>query len=391
VRGSSVDGPPGDLDVTYVGLLLGHGGDALQMLELAKGMHEGGSRVRIVVPAVETSIVFKERCDELGIACTRSDRISVTMEGVRQRLPSVVRLLRDIRSPIVHFHTGNSCLPRTVMASLELLRYRRTFVTLQSPYETIVPGTARARFWAVTARRRLAAVVSPSEHGTAFQVRCGVPVPLASTVRNSIDVEGMAHGDGEAVRARLGAGDDPIVLFCSRIDKQKRPTEALRIFAGVADEFPRARLVFVGTGDEEAAVRRAAVELGVADRVELAGYQTNVASWLAAATVWLLPTERENFSVALLEALAAGCAVLSTTCHGNDEVLVDGRNALTFSVGDVQTATTCLRRLLADAALRRCLGAGARRSAQDYTAANMVDHYRDLYRRAAQVPASIAG
>jgi glycosyltransferase involved in cell wall biosynthesis len=391
VSGSSSRAAADDLDVTYVGLLLGHGGDALQMLELAKGMQERDSRVSIVVPAVDTSIVFKQRCDDLGIPCTRSDRISVTMEGARQRLGSVVGLLRDIRSPIVHFHTGNSCLPRTVMASLELLRYRRAFVTLQSPYETIVPGTARARFWAATARRRLAAVVSPSDHGTAFQVRCGIPPALAATVRNSIDVEGMGHGDGASVRAGLAAGDDPIVLFCSRIDKQKRPTEAVRIFAGVADEFPRSRLVFVGSGDEEHAVRRAAVELGVAGRVELAGYQTNVASWLAAATVWLLPTERENFSVALLEALAAGCAVLSTTCHGNDEVLVDGRNALTFAVGDVDTATASLRRLLADATLRRCLGAAARQSAQDFTAATMVAGYRALYLRAARVPASLAG
>ena len=55
-----------------------------------------------------------------------------------------------------------------------------------------------------------------------------------------------------------------------------------------------------------------AKRLGLADRVRLVGYQTNVPDWLAAATVWLLPTERENFSVAVLEALAAGCTVLST-------------------------------------------------------------------------------
>jgi glycosyltransferase involved in cell wall biosynthesis len=381
----------GVADVTYVGFLLGHGGDALQMLELAKGVRDGGAAVKIVVPAVDSSMGFKARCDDLGIECERSNRISVRLHGARQNLPSIARILRDIRSPIVHFHTGNSCLPRTVMASLELLRYRRTFVTLQSPYETIIPGSARASFWATTARRRLAAVVSPSAHGTAFQIRCGVPEELVATVRNSIDVEAMAGGDGNRALAALGATpDEPIVLFCSRIDKQKRPVEAVRIFAGVADEFPRARLVFVGSGEEEAGVRRAASELGVPDRVVLTGYQTDVADWLAAATVWILPTERENFSVAVLEALAAGCAVLATTCQGNDEVLVDGQNALTFPVGDVAAATASLRRLLADSRLRRCLGDGARRTATQYTAANMVEGYRRLYERADPVPSAVA-
>ena len=68
-----------------------------------------------------------------------------------------------------------------------------------------------------------------------------------------------------------------------------------------------------------------------ADRVRLVGYQTNVPDWLAAATVWILPTERENFSVAALEAMAAGCAVASTICPGNAEVLLDGVNSLTFA------------------------------------------------------------
>ena len=82
--------------------------------------------------------------------------------------------------------------------------------------------------------------------------------------------------------------------------------------------------------------------------MRLAGYQTNVADWLAAATVWLLPTERENFSVAVLEALAAGCAVLSTTCPGNDEVLTDRENRGLFPVGDIprgdcRTARTARR------------------------------------------------
>ena len=236
----------------------------------------------------------------------------------------------------------------------------------------------------------MAAVVSPSAHGSRFQRRLGVPDHLVTTVRNSIDVAAMHRGDGTSVRAALGVdGDVPLVVFTSRLDGQKRPLEAVRIFAGVAAEFPTARLVFVGRGDEHEAVVAEAASRGLGDRVDMMGYQTNIADWLAAATVWLLPTERENFSVAVLEAMAAGCAVLSTTCQGNDEVLVDGENSRTFAVGDVAGAEVALRELLGDPAQRSRLGAAAERAAAAYSVPNMVDQYLRLYHRSPGLPASL--
>jgi glycosyltransferase involved in cell wall biosynthesis len=377
-------------DIIYVGFLLGHGGDALQMLDLANGIKTRGARVKIVLPALETSVKFKERCDILGIDCERSSKLSATMDVARQSPLSVLQLLTSIDAPLVHFHTGNSCLPRTVLAALEVLRYRPSFVTLQSPYETIVPGSLRARIWAATARRKLAAVVSPSEHGTDFQRRLGIPAATAVTVRNGIDIHKMASGDESRPRTALGIGADArIVLFCSRIDGQKRPIDAVRIFAGVAREFPTALLVFVGQGEEEHAVRQEAARLAINDRVRMIGYQMNVQDWLAASTVWLLPTERENFSVAVLEALAAGCAVLSTSCPGNDEVLVNEENSLTFSVGDVPSATEKLRQLLRDQSLRCGLGERAKSSAQEYSIENMVESYRRIYNRSTLAPDSL--
>jgi glycosyltransferase involved in cell wall biosynthesis len=376
-----------EADITYVGFLLGHGGDALQMLALAEGMQRRGATVKIVVPAVPESVTFAERAESLGVTCERTSSLRVSATGSQQRLVDVIRLLRAIRSPLVHFHTGNSCLPRSVMLALELLRYRRGFVTLQSPYETIVPGSSRARFWAVTASRRFEAVISPSDHGSRFQVRCGVPASSAVTVRNSIDVARWAGGDQRGPRQQLGvAADDPLVVFSSRIDGQKRPVDAVRIFAGVATEFPRARLVFVGDGALRQAVVDEAEQLGLTDRVDLVGYQTNVEDWVAAATVWILPTERENFSLAVLEALAAGRAVLSTSCPGNDEVLVDRENAAVFAVGDVDGGIRRLRELLADQDLRGQLGSRAAETAAQFSSDAMVEAYRSVYLRSMIAP-----
>jgi glycosyltransferase involved in cell wall biosynthesis len=370
----------GRYDISYVGYLYGHGGDALQMLQLSIGMQQLGARVEIVVPETETTVQLAERCRLEGIDCRRTTLMSVTTAGAHQRLPAVVQLLRSTSAPVVHFHTGNSCLPNSVVAAMQLLAYRRTFVTVHSPYENLAIGSLRARTWATLAPRRFEAVVSPSSHGTRYQQQLGLPTHLTKTVPNCVDVDAIRRGDPSPVRHELGVdASAPIVVFTSRLDGQKRPVDAVRVFAGVAEEFPSAVLVFVGQGDEEEAIRRESVRLGIERRVRLVGYRTDVDNWLAAATVWILPTERENFSLAVLEALAAGCPMLSTDCPGNDEVLVDGENALTFEVGDVATATHALRRLLADAPLRERLSAGARASADRFTRSTMVASYRQLY------------
>ena len=263
-------------------------------------------------------------------------------------------------------------------------------MTLQSPYETIATGSGRAKFWATMARRRFAAVVSPSDHGSTFQLRCGLPSDLVVTVRNAVDTTRMSTGNGELARQALGVGpDDPIVLFCSRLDGQKHPVDTVRAFASAVSEFPRAALVMVGRGDLEDEVSAEAARLGLTDRVRLVGYQTNVPDWLAASTVWILLTERENFSVAVLEAMAAGCAVLSTTCPGNDEVLIDDQNSLTVGVGDTQAAGAALRRLLADSQLRGRLSQAARETSSHYDVERMIDAYFELYGRVADLPASL--
>ena len=121
------------MEIEYVGFLLGHGGDALQMLALANGMHERGTRVHITVPSIPSSVTFAERCDALGIECDRSPLLAASMDGTNQSLLKILRLLRSIKAPIVHFHTGNSCLPRSVMVALEVLRKGACMVTIQSP------------------------------------------------------------------------------------------------------------------------------------------------------------------------------------------------------------------------------------------------------------------
>ena len=369
-------------DVVHVGFLLGHGGDALQMLSLANEASRAGARVKVVVPLHEESESLELRCDALGIDCERTSLLRAGMHGAKQNLRSLIDLFRSWDAPVVHFHTGNSYLPRAAMIALSVVRRKGSLVTIHSPYETVQPGSWRARFWAFMAARRMVAVVSPSHHGTQFQRACGLPENRLATINNGVDIAQFSSGDATVARLALGISDSvPIVLFCSRIDEQKRPVDAVRIFADATQDAPNSVLLFVGSGDLEAQVLTTANELGVADRVKFVGYQINIPDWLAASTVWLLPTARENFSVALLEALAAGCCILTTACPGNTEVLVTEVNGVLFDVGDTAAATRQLHRLLGDSDLRAALAQEARRTASRFGSDRTLARYFDIYRR----------
>jgi glycosyltransferase involved in cell wall biosynthesis len=369
-------------DILYLGILLGHGGDAKQLLELAGGMVQRGARVQAVVPLLETTRGFAEQGRKRGIDVVRTPWLRSNIMGARQNPLNVLRLFHTYRAPLLHLHTGDCCLPRTVVLAMRALRLPRAFVTVQNAHVSLTPGEPRALAWATAVERQVELLVCPSNHSRRSQLAFGVSVARVRVIHNSVDLSRFGGGVAQKARNALGVDEDtPLVVFTSRLDEVKRPLDAIEAFARVAPDFPSAQLVFVGQGNLEEGTRAAAKRLGLTARVRFVGYQDNVEDWLAAATVWILPTERENFSLAVLEAMAAGRAIVSTMSPGNDEVLIDGDNALTNAVGDLAAMAASLHRLLSDPPLRARLGAAARATAHRYASERMVDAYAECYSR----------
>jgi hypothetical protein len=115
------------------------------MLDLATGMAARGHRVKLVVPELETSVNLAKLCHERGLPVDRTRWIRSDAWGAKQNPLNLIRLFRTYRAPILHLHTGNDCLPRSVLLTMHLLRVPRSFATVQSPYNTLKPSDARAR------------------------------------------------------------------------------------------------------------------------------------------------------------------------------------------------------------------------------------------------------
>jgi glycosyltransferase involved in cell wall biosynthesis len=156
--------------------------------------------------------------------------------------------------------------------------------------------------------------------------------------------------------------EPPRMLFLGRLSAAKGVPELLDALAAAELSGLQWRARLAGTGDAHAYRRRAAAA-GLAERVEICGWapEPQVRQWLAEADIFVLPSHGEGMSMAVLEAMAFGLAVITTPVGANEEAVVDGETGLVIPVGATADLTAALARLISDGALRRKLQIGARR------------------------------
>lgn len=166
------------------------------------------------------------------------------------------------------------------------------------------------------------------------------------------------------------------ILFLGRLEAAKGVFELLGAGARLARDFPQLRLVLGGSGDVDG-VRRRARELGIEDRIELPGWigpQQRDAE-LARASVFCLPSHAEGLPMSMLEAMAAGKAVVATRVGGIPEALRDGSdaaNGMLVPPRDEAALAAALATLMGDAALRERLAARARASIEQHYSTEVV-------------------
>ena len=171
------------------------------------------------------------------------------------------------------------------------------------------------------------------------------------------------------------------ILFLGRPETAKGIGELLDAVAGLAARDPAVQLVVGGAGDL-AAVQAQAARLGIGARVSVLGWisRDQVERELAQASVLALPSYNEGLPMAVLEAMAAGKAVVASAVGGLPQLITDGENGLLVAPRDSAALTAALARLLDDEALRARLGAAARRTIEaGYSSAAMEQRLEAVY------------
>lgn len=306
--------------------------------------------------------------------------------------PSLARALARIDVDLVHVHMLH--LFPTLAGGL--IARRRGLPYVISPHGALDPYIrARSRLRKavvdVVAQRRVL------ERAAALHVTTAEEAELLADVAPEvprfvappgIDAAAFA-GDKRAAaagfrRTLLGGSADPVIVNVGRLAEKKGLDVLIDAFARLPDA-PRPWLVLVGpdeAGQRELLQRRAAA-LGVADRLVLPGplYGDDKLGALAAASVWALPSRSENFGIAVIEALAAGCpTIVSPHVNLAPALAADAAARVVPLQADALAAE--LAALLADAPARRQLSARGVSFARRYDWAAVVAPLADGYRAA---------
>lgn len=160
-----------------------------------------------------------------------------------------------------------------------------------------------------------------------------------------VDIEKFgAHCHGGEIREELGIGsDNTLLLSVGELNGNKNHEIVIRALAKLEE---KPYYVIVGKGEKEAYLQSLITQLGLADRVKLAGFRNDVAVFYDAADAFVFPSFREGLSVALMEAMASGLPVVCGRIRGNTDLIDEGIGGFFFDPDDTDSVTYAIQRLL---------------------------------------------
>ena len=205
--------------------------------------------------------------------------------------------------------------------------------------------------------------------------------PLAM-IPSGIDTDRFDPATTDSLRAELGLGDAPVIGTAFTWRPRKGFRMLFEAFATVKAKHPAARLLLAGVAEWDPDPRELADALGIRDAVVLLGKRSDMPRVLMALDVFVLPSESEGMSNALLEAMAMGKPVVATAVGGNVDCVDEGRSGYLVAYPDSASLAARILTLVESPSRSAEMGRDGRaRVVQVYSARSMVRQIEALYDR----------
>lgn len=277
-----------------------------------------------------------------------------------------LRLLKSIRHHICKMKPDvvvAFTAPICVITELSLLGMRRKFRLVES--ERYNPASSRRNFLF----RKLIDFSYSRADAVVFQ-----SLKAKSYFGKAIQSKSVIIGNPIELNAERKEPKH-IVLTAGRLSPEKNQVMLINAFAKISDKFPEYTLEIYGEGELREMLENQIQVLGLDKKISLRGSLDDYHKFLAQGEIFVLPSNDEGLSNALLEAMLMGLPCIATACIGSDEVIRSGENGILIPIGGQEELTKALERLLSDRDLRTTYGEEAARTTESFRVSNVIDQW----------------
>ena len=337
------------------------GGPAHHVRELSLALQGRGISIIVIVP----SGTFADAVERAGV---RVQRCAIQSKWSFLSLPRLILLFARLRPTVIHCQDRRAgLLGRLIGRSLRVPALVYTLHGVPDSLASVVPGNL-----AVAPRRRRdvlyykvmerwlsrlgrQVVITPSkalsEYATGF---VGIEAG-----RQRIIPYGPSLGKPRSARTTSKAAPYAACWVGNMV-----PVKRVDLVLAALRRLPDLHLTLIGDGPLRPRLEQIAEETGIADRCRFMGHRVDVSAQLATHDIFVLPSGAENCPLALLEAMASGCAVVASAVGGVPEIIRHEVDGLLFEPG---SATALVEELskLREPGLRERLGAAARQRVEE--------------------------
>lgn len=354
------------------------GGIPIYVIQLAKGLKAMGhfptvvsSGGSLVGRLEEEGIVHRE------IPCRTSSELNPKLWLLA--FPKLLSIIRRGKPDLLHAHTRVTQILSWAASTLTRIPY---MTTCHGLYKLRI-GRRLFRCWG----RAVTAISQASMERLVVDYRLAPP-HRAVLIRNGIETDRFRQPPPpdavNSFKEALGLTGRPVLGAIARLSPVKGLHGVLETIPSLLKDHPNLQLLLVGDGPQREELIRASYALKVADHVVICHPVEDTRIPLAAMDIFLAPSFREGFGLAIVEAMAAGVPVVATNNGGPAEIIEEGKSGLLVPPGKPRLLEEAIRKLLADSAWRaRISEEGRKQVCERFDMKRVVREMVQVYERVA--------
>ena len=197
-------------------------------------------------------------------------------------------------------------------------------------------------------------------------------------IPNFIDIDKYAKKHNLCQGNLLAQDDEKIIVHVSNFRPLKRIIDVIKIFEKINQKI-NSKLIMVGDGPDKKKAKEFLRKNNLKNKVIFLGKTNEVDEILCSSDLFLLPSEKESFGLAALEAMGLKVPVISTNTGGLKDLNINGNSGYTSDIGDIDSMAENAIKILSDTSLEKKYRNQAFENAKKYDIKTVIPLYEKIY------------